>query len=427
MKTRVTLRSVSLNAVLIVISTLAILIFAESAYRVRLAALHPEPSDQLPAVLGLQDQSFWEFDREFGFVYPPNRAVSMFWVGPNGVIGCDSLKVNAYGNMGRIKGNYASASLKILVFGDSFSAISFNGMTWPDYLQDRLEEQLKRSVHVVNFGRDGYGILQMFDLAKAKVSEWHPDAVIFAFSTDDLTRARIWRTVVEVDGMTRVLVTKTPDPQPEIRNSADVYLLYPPATVEWCKAMAGTGRRDHHLERIEQIYHRIRLDHLSPPAAFHANIYALDRSYLYHRIRFGNPFIPLFLSPSQNPRLQCCGPGSFADFSDDEKFRAAVTGVEAQSVPFFIVHLPFYPEYVANRYLLNNQEFYLRESLERATKRPIISLLDKASPPLKDPERLRNTKVDFHPSPEGQKLYAEQIAKQLIQKLNLRSALSVAP
>ena len=169
----------------------------------------------LQNLFGVYDKSLWEFDQRFGYVYPPGRTVHLTVLNGGKVVSCRQLPpINAEGNVGDIKGDYASADLKVAVFGDSFTATQDNGVTWPNILQDRLTERLHRKVNVVNFGRDGYSLLQMFDLAAAKVPEWKPDLVMIAFVTDDLDRARFWRTAIEADGEERVLTTIDPTPHP---------------------------------------------------------------------------------------------------------------------------------------------------------------------------------------------------------------------
>ena len=169
---------------------------------------------QLPS-FGVYDKSLWEFDQRFGYFYPPGRTVHLTSLNSGKVVGCRQMPpINAEGNVGFIKGDYASADVKVAVFGDSFAATQDNGVTWPNILQDRLTERLHRKVNVVNFGRDGYSLLQMFDLAAAKVPEWKPDLAIIAFITDDLARARFWRTAIEIDGQERVLTTIDPTPHP---------------------------------------------------------------------------------------------------------------------------------------------------------------------------------------------------------------------
>jgi hypothetical protein len=381
---------------IILVSLITALMVAEAAYRLRLV--------KLTQGFNLYDKSPWEFHEKFGYIYPPNSVIAGSTISQGIPQGCHTLTINGYGNIGRIKGDYGSASLKVLVFGDSFGAISFGGMTWPDYLQDRLEQRLGRSVHVVNFSRDGYGILQMFDLANAKVPEWRPDVMVFAFITDDLTRARFWRTVVDIDGMTRVLTTMKPNPKPELSESVDTFLLYRPATLEWCKAIEGTGQRDHVVEGVERVYHRIKKD---GPRYF--DPYTMDRSYLFNRIYYGDPggATPF------NPRHW------MQDFVQDERFGTALIKLAAQPAPYFLIHLPSKPEYIANRYLLNGQKTRLLKSLERATGHSIVSLLDPGGSPVANPDRLHNGETDMHPSPEGQKLYADQVAQLLINRLNL--------
>ena len=95
-------------------------------------------------------------------------------------------------NIGPIEGTYEDAEFRVLVLGDSWSA--FTNRTSPGliFLKD-LEELLGVNVEVVNFSRDGYGILQMFDLAADVIDVWEPDLTVFAFITNDLARVRTWR------------------------------------------------------------------------------------------------------------------------------------------------------------------------------------------------------------------------------------------
>ena len=74
---------------------------------------------------------------------------------------------------------------------------------------------------VINFGRDSYGMLQMFHLANAMTKEFKPDLIIIAFITNDLTRARFWRTVNYIKGEKRLLTTTQPICKAALRNSID--------------------------------------------------------------------------------------------------------------------------------------------------------------------------------------------------------------
>ena len=117
-------------------------------------------------------------------------------------------------------------------------------MTWPNYLQDMLEEETGASVHVVNFGRDAYGVLQMFDLASAKIAEWRPDLAVIAFITDDLTRDRFWRTTTILDGRERIMTSMIPAQNQDWDIATDAYLLQSDATSEWCHHALDSGAVD---------------------------------------------------------------------------------------------------------------------------------------------------------------------------------------
>jgi len=195
------------HVLLVVVGCIFGFLLTEGTYRLYLYQTQPSRFLGDRNLWYFQDSPF-RYSEEFGFEYIPGKYVGGA-VYEGKVTQCwDPMLpwvINERGNMGRIKGSYEHADLKILVFGDSVTAWareSPNGalMSWPDYLQDILEERLKKSVHVVNFARDGYGILQMFDLAAVKVPEWRPDIVIIAFITDDFTRDRFWRMITVLDG-----------------------------------------------------------------------------------------------------------------------------------------------------------------------------------------------------------------------------------
>src|SRR4029077_6006550 len=162
-----------------------------------------------------------------------------------------------------------------------------------------------------NFGRDGYGILQMFDLAADKIAEYKPDVVIFAFITDDLTRDRFWRTVGVFDGERRVLTTIDPRPNPELALATDTQLINPEGSADACGKALNDPTFSAHLERefTKQYKRAKQRGEVSRPSILNTS------SYLYSRLRYGDPF---FLHhqqkrPSINPRHQ------LHDFMDDRR------------------------------------------------------------------------------------------------------------
>ncbi len=411
------MRNALINTLVTLVSVVIALVGAEAAYRADLRFRLPDRfeipalTEKLPAI-GVYNRSLWEYNKDAGFDYT-TKDVYQSHVDGGQVTSCFKIQsANAYGSMGTIKGDYASASLKVAVFGDSFTAIvTEDGRTWTNALQDALEEKLKRSVHVLNFGRDGIGILQMFDLAKAKLPQYKPDLAIIAFISDDIVRPRIWRTETMIDGELRVLTTPTPDQHPTLQNSAETFIVHPEATLDWCKSMSYKGHLDRVAQEIISKYRRFRL----PETMFHANAWSLRQSFLYDRIVHGDPFYTTKYDPEFNPRWAPIM--SLTDYGQDSKFAATVKAVEATGIPYILVHMPIYPEITQNReYLLDSHQQRLLDSLVRITGKKIDGLLDYVDKPVEKPERIIISPQNFHPSPYGMKFYADATVRLLTER-----------
>ncbi len=384
---------------------------AESGYR---AYLYVTQSHQF-----VGDRNLWyfqssphQFSEEFGFEYVPG-SYSGGAAYDGRIVECwdrmEEWEINERGNSGRIKGSYEDADLKILVFGDSFTQrarLDPNGdyMTWPNYLQDRLVANLAASVHVVNFGRDAYGVLQMFDLAVAKIQELKPDLAVFAFITDDLTRDRFWRTTTFLDGRERVMTSMVPDATPDWDTATDDYLVESRATVEWCRDLLESGAVNDPI--VSDLEETLRLGRRR--STLLADPFSLTQSFVVDRIVHGDPYFSTYRSarPSQLPRHD------WRDFAEDDRLRANVEALGRMGIPYVIVHLATYSE-------LSRQDEYadadesergLVESLGRLTGRPIERTLANLSLPVEDLESVPIASDDMHPSLRGHQLYAEAVA-----------------
>jgi hypothetical protein len=401
-------RSVGQAGLLVVVGCLLGLVLAEATYRAYLY-FKKAPGQfrvrDLAGYFSAYSVSHWEFDEQFGYMYPPERAIDYTGVMDGHVVECHRLRViNRYGNIGPVMGSYHDAEIKILVFGDSWTAFQQEGRTWPNFLQETLERRLRRRVHVVNFGRDGYGILQMFDLAAAKVLEWKPDFAVIAFITDDLTRARFWRTVVGDGDGVRVVTTIDPVPNPRADRSTDAFLLLPSATHEWCRSVIGTKNVDSVLSKLIAKRRRLLSGRL-------ANVLTLRHSYLYNRLAHRDPFWFLkFQAPVGNPRV------SFTSFASDLRFMRDVEKLQATRIPLILFHLAYYPEIKAGKdAILDPQGAALWESLERVTGKRVFRTSDYVRLPMPEPERMNVRGDDFHPSLWGMDFYANVVAEALVR------------
>jgi lysophospholipase L1-like esterase len=403
------------SVLLVLLGCLVGVVIAEAGFRAYVYLRYPQMFHPDRSIVAY-DVSHWEFDERFGYVYPPERVIHQTNVEDGRVRSCQRVDViNRDGNIGPIIGNYHQAEVKVLVFGDSWAAFHQDGRTWPAFLQDVLHARLDKAVHVVNFGRDGYGILQMFDLAAAKIVEWKPDLVLFAFISDDLTRARFWRTVVGDGDDARVLTTREPVPNPDVRAAADTFLLMPSATYEWCRRAAATRSTDAVLERLIQKHH-VLLEHNNPTRGGTTTVLSLRHSFLYNRVARGDAFA-FRLSPAVNPRVP------YRSYADDPGFVRSLERVNAAGVPWALFHLAYYPEIKAGKeYNLARQQKALLDSLETITGRTVLRTTDYIEMPVPQAERMNAAPDNFHPSRWGMELYAKAVAEALVRNGLLRRA-----
>jgi hypothetical protein len=397
---------IAASAALLVVSVLVGLLLSEIGFRI---FLYHDATERFvrPAAkqLGVYDKSHWEFDEQFGYVYPPKRVIAYTNLSNGVVDNCQTVDViNEMGNIGPIVGDYQSADIKIAVFGDSWTAFNINQRTWTHFLQDELQAATGKTVHVLNFGRDGYGILQMFDLAAAKVEEFKPDIAIIAFITNDLARVRTWRTVVGAGGQQRILTTFEPNPHPDLSTAYDTFIVNPAATSEWCRSMKGTKQANAPvLDEIQASYNRAR----NVGGSLTADIWTWRHSYLWSRIVSGNPFDGLettFFFPSLD----------LNSYALDAQFIARVAKLKSMGTRVVLFHMAFYPEVkIGEEYIVNYREASLLKSLAETTGWTIHGTLPYVSLPVDQPERMNAAPDNYHPSLWGMEFYAKTATRML--------------
>jgi len=353
------------------------------------------------------DDVLTEFNLEFGYSYVANKSNNGVLVHNGYPVMCNQATINELGNTNRIKGNYEDATVKILVFGDSFTAnTNLNGITWPDLLQDELEAKFNQDVNVINFGRGAYGILQMFDLARTKVEELKPDLVIFAFITSDLVRARFWRTVNFINGEKRDFVMTEPSEEADLKKSIDSTLVNSMITREWCEDMlVASHKEDALLKALNEEFIKRKREHYDP-----VEFNSLTTSFIFNRIVHNDPFRGFI--PSLIPRY------SENSYAADSRFIQNVNHINQSNIPYYIIHLPTYGDLKAGEYELGEQERALKESLQEVTGKQIINFIEYApshdSNNLEDLEKLFMSPYDRHPSLQGIRFYAEVVGEILI-------------
>jgi hypothetical protein len=404
-------RHLILNSSLMLLSTIFTIACVEGAYRLYLVQKISVGKESEVAEDALDysavDDVLTEFNLEFGYSYIANKSNYGVLVQNGFPVLCTQATINELGNTNRIKGDYEDATLKILVFGDSFTAnTNLGGITWPDLLQDELQAKLHQDVNVMNFGRGAYGVLQMFDLARTKIEELKPDLVIFAFISSDLIRARFWRTVNLVNGEKRDFVMTNPSEQADLKTSIDATLVNSMITREWCEDMlVAPGKSDALLKALNAEFVQRRREHYDP-----VEFGSLSTSFVFNRIVYNDPFRGFI--PSLIPRF------SENNYVADSRFVDNVDYINQSNIPYYIIHLPTYEDLKAGKYELSEQQQSLFESLQEVTGKPIVNFVDYASSHdsnnHEDREKLFMSPYDRHPSLQGIGYYADVVSELLI-------------
>jgi hypothetical protein len=282
--------------------------------------------------------------------------------------------------------------------------------TWPNFLSLKLNQlNGKNDIRVRSLARDGYGVLQMFDLAAVKIRELKPTLVIFAFNSTAIARGRAWRVKVGEGNEARMVATTENSPNPHFENTTDIETLMPAANQKWCKAMLAKSqeeqRKDQLLNKAINKTLHIRLEN---GALLKANIWDFSSSYIYNRLVHHDPFFSQWKRKvsAANPVV------TFDNFRNDPQFLAALATVKASGVPFILVHLPM------GISIRDHQEFYLdeqgqtlKQSLEEVTGHKVISMRPFLA--LHDDEGMKLCRApdNCHPSRFGMQAYAQAIAK----------------
>jgi len=391
------------RSILVLVSLVVTLLLAEIAYRCKLRFFEKDP----PPTYIVTSDSAYQYSPEFGYAYVPNMVTDLALIEKGYPVQCDRGAVNALGNFGLVRGSYEAAQVKVLVFGDSFSVTEHNDVTWPDLLQDELQTRLGKTVNVLNFGRDRCGVLQMFHLAAEMVKKHKPDVIIIPFITHDLTRARFWNTVEAVNGEKRLFTMTSASEPADPSQSVDTHMINPRLTKEWCESLLSSRRPDDpFLQELNGQYRRLEKEYLPQ-----VNFLSLSSSFLFNRIVYRNPyhdFSPLRTRPKLSIDL--------TSFVADDQFVKDAAALNQSGVPYYLVHIPEYPDLKAKQYTLNNQDKALLESLRRLSNKREISLVEYNTSSDGDLLKLFLLPHDRHPSAEGNAFYARAVADALIQQ-----------
>ena len=166
------------------------------------------------------------YHSQYGFDHRKDTVLQTAWIDKGKFSGCNSVSYNKYGNQSGTTFYKENPDFRIAVFGDSFVNSYSAGAAWPEELSLLIDKKLSEVngpiVEVVNYGRAGFGVLQMFDMAAGQLEKEHFDLAIIAFITNDLHRARHWwyEARVEDSPITRVFRSGSKDVKTDLIKGA---------------------------------------------------------------------------------------------------------------------------------------------------------------------------------------------------------------
>lgn len=382
---------------LAVASTVLALAAVEAAYRVKLMATVGAAPLGMSETYRAANAAAFEFDRELGYRYRPGAKVITARITAGRPVLLFEQSINSAGDVGQAAP--ADAEVRLMVCGDSFTAMAHDGQTWPELAAAEWEAVLRKRVGAANLARDGYGVLQMFDLAAARVEELRPDVVLICFIADDLTRARVWRGVSEENGQQSSWLSTQPTARPSPAMRVEGELIDSRITREWFE----NARQDPDDPLLAEL--NGRFDELRSKRAASIDYFDLSRSFLYHRLLWADPFFGMH-NTTLNPRIR-----RFS-YAEDERLQKAISRLQRHGAKVLLVQLPQYEDFVTGRSQMSRQQNSLRTSLEQMLGSETHELLARVKHEPR-PERLFLLPHDRHPSLAGLLLYARAVVELL--------------
>ncbi len=378
-------------------------------------------------------ESPWVFNKDWGYDYNHGKKILQSGIGRGIVSRHYTYNITEDGNypghtilakqgvafQDHEPNDYETADLKILTFGDSFST------TWPPLLEEYIGNATGKTVAVKNFARDGYGFLQMMDIAKRKVVEYDPDLAILLFITDDLSRPRTWRAARRIRGYDRVISTTEASEMadPLTSSAMEGAVINSRVTEEWCEQMSKLLKSKEfdkisenpiYKELVAQ-YNELKKENLLNPVLI--NFRTTSTSFLVNKIRHGNPFDKMrVFSKRKNA-------APLPDRLDlDPGCVEALCVLEERSKPWAIIHLP-----LLNKETKENKEYMFgisglsvdhEQSLLGSLifHKDVIGLNKYLVPMELDWDNLVNSVNDMHPNKDGWLAYAEATTQALQDK-----------
>ena len=404
------------NAFLVVTSLLLSFIFSEVVYRGYVYwTLDTEVEAAITASrdanihFGAYDQPAFEFDPVSGFNMLPDRQF-LHAVFRDGLLArCDVMETNEIGQVSNNQLNAEVSASRILVVGDSMTVYGWDGITWPGLLEQALNQGRAQKVDVINVGRAGIGVLQMFDIIAQKIPVYEPDIVLIVFITDDIDRKRSYILPNETSpGQLEYMLTygNQSEQGPMIGRHLNQF-TDSRINERWCTKALGVADNpltvalnNRYLRAYQMKDDVIRAERHSPDIVF-----SMQGSFLVDRIWRGNALYAF-------DGVSALSHKTSLPLAEDGRFLDSLATVQRSGVRFELVHMPLASELErGQKYILGAayQQDQLRELTELTGKKIKFLADDMLNLSAVEISKIPISDNDQHPTKQGLSIYANAV------------------
>jgi len=427
---------------LILVFVVLTALVAEGAYRVYLkfqiekTVVQNVGNRKKSVISFMNDKGAWKFDKEVGFNFRPNGYLAGQIV-ENAFKNCGQVKhFNSRGNIASRKSDYLEADVRGALIGSSYTmGRSKDGRLFHEILSDNLTKKTGKKIVIENYSRDRYGVIQMMDMAAKVATSEKPNFIIIAFNSATIGMPRLWR-VVESDrkGFYNFIWVNEPVQTNLTTKNSKVhrYVLYDKVTSDWCAKMKKALqenrkeilRNDPVILAMIQRYQKYNQKNLMP--AMNVNFRTLTTSFLFNRLFRRNAFWNMGIYQTKNNPLAGL---EINDYGDDKRFLESVRLLKETKIPFYLVHIPEYPELrtgnewesIGSSPLPVQRGLSLVASLEKRLNQKILSFLPSIKNNNYDietlPRKMAPPNMDWHPSDIGVSVYSNILSDILKKKI----------
>jgi len=389
------------KTVLVVVSIIVALILSEGVYRSYVVFSYAKKTADSNFKAYLISDQREIYDQQYGYSYCPNKDISVLGIENNKATSWVQHTFNEFGvpevdatDFKRAQEDKVPQGPRILVLGDSFTSVSYGGETWVSLFSKRLKEKLGPNAQVLNFGRDGYGVLQMLELAAGKIETWKPNIILFAFITDDLHRRKFWRKTVLKGESGYAYVIYDPADDEKSFDSRYIWFIDRRVTKKWCEKAMKNGGEDPLIATMTAAFKKMRNIDLNKEAPD----FFVAQPFIFNRLICGQPVIRRSKFHGEN-----------LSFSKDSGLKTAIDKLNKSGIPYYFVHFPMLHEMERHvRWLPSPDDLRLTNELFAMTgHKTILFLGDYLHLSREQLGRFPICPQDLHPSKEGIRYYAD--------------------